>query len=246
MNDEHMPLVLFDISRMEHYRGETPDDPAIGGSNNESKYEVENFLPLDGRYYGYGPPPRNDRVTLERIDPRVTNDQEYLDCVTVVFVATRRPERGHVVVGWYRDTRVWRNFRQRPSPGHDWYCAEARAKDCVLLGVDDRTFDVPTSRMRDGVFGIGRTIRYTFDARGNPEPDAEEFVPRLQEYIEDSTPVQEPATMPLNTILYGPPGTGKTYATSTGSCRLATGAGTACRRRRPDGFSPSPGAPPGG
>ena len=227
MNDEHMPLVLFNICWMQHYRGQTPDDPIHGGGAYPDEhghgFEVENFLPIGGWYYGHGEPPRSGVINLKRVDPGVGDAAEYLDGVTVVFVATRPDEGGRVVVGWYRNARVWRNLRQRPSPGHDRYCAEARVEDCILLGVDDRTFDVPTGRRSDGVFGMGRTIRYTFDDHGNHEPDAEEFVPRLQAYIEGSTPVQEPATMSLNTILCGPPGTGKTYATAQRCVEICDG-----------------------
>ena len=150
MNDEHMPLVLFNICWMQHYRGQTPDDPIHGGGayldEHGHGFEVENFLSIGGWYYGHGEPPRSGVINLKRVDPGVGDAAEYLDGVTVVFVATRPDEGGRVVVGWYRNARVWRNLRQRPSPGHDRYCAEARVEDCILLEVDDRTFDVPTGR----------------------------------------------------------------------------------------------------
>ena len=200
-----MPLVLFHGGWMRLYRGQTPSDPIVRGGRHVEEYghgyEVENFLPLDSRCYAHV---NNNSIDLTSLDSGVEAGAEYLDGVTVVFVATQ-PEGGRVVVGWYRNARVWREPRPRPEPGHDYYFAEAEEEDCTLLNVDEREFEVPGAR--DGVFGMGRAnIRYTNEDRAAP------FVRRLREYIEGFTPAGEPV-MPLNTILYGPPGTGKTYAT---------------------------------
>lgn len=99
---------------------------------------------------------------------------EYVDGVTVVFVATR-PEGGSVVAGWYDRARVWRSEQ---TYGRRFYLAEAPAKRCVLLPVDQRVLRVP--RARPGQWGIGQSnIRYA------DEPSARHFLRRLARFMKN-------------------------------------------------------------
>ena len=205
----------------ERLPGQTADDRISGGGDNAEKLEDENFLPLDGWYYGFG---QNTSLKLNRIAQGVEDDAEYVDDVTVVFVATRPERGGGVVVGWYRNARVWRNLRRRPSPGHGQYFARARTKNCTPLAINERTFEVP--RADKTVFAMGQhNIRYTLGEDGEYGPHAKDFVDRLEDYIKGFGSAEEPAVIPLNTILYGPPGTGKTYATARRCVEICDGSG---------------------
>ena len=132
-----MALVLFNIGWMKYYRGQNPSDLIVNGGSyvrdNKTGGEIENFLPDGGWYYGYVQP-SGSGVNLERLGaaPGAT----HADNVTIVFTATR-PGVGSVVVGWYRDARVWRDQKQRRN---HIYFAKARKKNCTLLRIDERVF----------------------------------------------------------------------------------------------------------
>ena len=141
-------LVLFArVGWMRFYNGSVAGDerPVGGGRYNKTKigHEVYNFRNTEGRLYGYFQPVMSSHaVALERIDPN-SDRANKLSHVLVIFVA-RRPEGRQVIVGWYRDAEVLREQAAR-SPGKPrgfgHFCA-ARAKDCVLLPAEKRTFEI--------------------------------------------------------------------------------------------------------
>jgi hypothetical protein len=169
-------VLLFNIGWMRHYHGQTPSDRIINGgkyvAENENGGEVTNFRPLKGRCYAYARSPRGGKVNIDRLG--AAPDAEHIDDVTVVFVATR-PEGGSVVAGWYDRARVWRSEQ---TYGRRCYLAEAPAKRCVLLPVDQRVLRVP--RARPGQWGIGQSnIRFA------DEPSARDFLRRLARFMEN-------------------------------------------------------------
>ena len=111
---------------------------------------------------------------MKRLGARV--DADYADDVTVVFTATP-PEGGNRVVGWYRNARVWRERQVNQCGIH--YRAEVRQEDCHPLEPLNRVFRVPRGRTAEGEFVPGRYVGYT------NERQAEAFVRKLHEYIED-------------------------------------------------------------
>jgi len=173
-----MALIMFNIGWMKRYQGQTATDRISNGGSwiaeNEIGGEVENFLPLGNRYYGYVRVQGGGNLDMTRLGARA--DAGFVDDATVVFVATR-PQGGRVVVGWYRHARVWRTTRLRTGR-ENRYIAEADANNCRLLEEDERLFRVPTAR--GGEWGMSRdNVRYTDERR------ARTFVCRLQKYLED-------------------------------------------------------------
>lgn len=157
------------IGWMQHYRGSMPgDDRPVGGgkyNRTETGHEVYNFFPVRSRLYGYYQPQmRKDETVLERID-NGSRGKDLLDGVTIVFIA-KRPEGGQVIVGWYRNARVYRRVgprisaRPRSFPG---YRIIARMEDSVLLPEDHRRFPIPR-----GEGGIGQAnVCYPLEPDGS-------------------------------------------------------------------------------
>ena len=188
------PMVLFNIGWMRRYRGLTPTDRIVGGGRYVEEHdtggEIENFLPNHGRLQGYVRLP-GGTLNLRRL--AAATDAEYQDGVTVLFSATR-PESGSgtVIIGWYRNARVWRE----PQPRHPFpYIAEAKQRDCTLLDEDDRVFPVPHRPGR--AFHAGRTVRYL------DLPDAQEFVRQVRAHIRNRgrTPARKRARTAVDALL---------------------------------------------
>src|SRR6185295_11220994 len=120
-------------------------------------WEIFNFKPYRGRYFGAGHAPKNNVAIEAHFD--LPAEAEYVDDVLVVWVAN-----GHVV-GWYKNARLYRT--EQPAPkgskrvfrgNRIGYYATARVKDCRCLASEARTLPVPTAGRVRG--GMGRYIWY--------------------------------------------------------------------------------------
>ena len=170
------PTIVFNIGWMRRYRGQTASDRIFNGGQyvdeNDTGGEIKNFLPRNGRCRGFVQLPGRS-MNMQRLG--TSAQAKWLDGVTVVFSATR-PEGGGVVIGWYRNARVWREYQAHKPFG---FIAEAPAKQCILLDEDERVFAVP--RARNGKFGLGkRNVRYL------DQPVARSFVRRIHQYIQQT------------------------------------------------------------
>lgn len=135
-------------------------------------HEIYNFAPYAGRQYGYARPV-SGRINIERLG--ASPNENHVDGVLVVWTAPHHA-RGVVIVGWYRNARVYREY-QLPPPGAKrkhkgdeiGYYVSAKAHDCRLLDVDARTFQVPH---------MGQSLIWYADS---PAHDA--FVRSVRKYI---------------------------------------------------------------
>lgn len=148
-----MPVLFCNVSWMKEYGGRDGDDPPLGGGGfpraNGYCGEECNFVPGDDGYvYGHFETIEREadrQVRIERLGAGLSD--EYVDGVDVVWTAPERGNDPRVVVGWYRNARVYRH-RQRydgdqPSDIH-WrddiasFMTKARADQAFLLKPEER------------------------------------------------------------------------------------------------------------
>jgi hypothetical protein len=171
-NNQRPPrkILFARVGWMRFYNGPIPDDerPIGGGGYNKSKigHELYNFRSTDEKLFGYFQPSRfTYAVNLQRIDPEAIG-KNILSNVLVVFVAPREGF-GQVIVGWYRDAKVFRKH-VRHSPGKPkkfgHFCS-AENKNCILLPDGSRDFILPR-----GKGGMGQSnVCYALNSDGSPK-----------------------------------------------------------------------------
>jgi hypothetical protein len=147
MNVHNTPVIFLKIGWMSYYDGR--DGDVIRGSHSYIKetktgHEDRNFLPIGGRCYGYAPHNLKDGPARINFEPHLVDAKHrllgggsdaHIDGVTVVWIAPA-PKGGVFIVGWYRNARL---YAQRQSYKKRQYYATAKASDCTLLLLAERT-----------------------------------------------------------------------------------------------------------
>jgi 5-methylcytosine-specific restriction protein B len=159
------PILFLSVRWMQHYTGE------------ENDFSSLNYTPFHDHYYGYAQIAGN-KIKLHKLGADPSDDR--LDSVTVVWTASS-PDGKRVVIGWYRNATVFRDY-QEPPPGSGrqlngtpvGFYAVAAVNDCVLLPEEKRLFPIP--RGKGGIEPAG--IWYP------DEPEDEAYKARLKAYIE--------------------------------------------------------------
>lgn len=137
---------------MERYEGLLAGDHITGGGSYVAErgrgYEICNFSGDANTFYGYVQPP-GSQIKINRIG--ANPDDDSINGVTVIWTAAR-PTGGTVVVGWYRNATVFRNYQtfSHAPEAHrrnriDGYYIKAPSNLARLLPVDQRTLEIPRS-----------------------------------------------------------------------------------------------------
>lgn len=205
--------ILFCLTGwMNNYKGVTEDDPIIGGGSwiKDNGYggEVYNFstyyrsvdlchFEIDDEYideYGEidihcGYVMTHGQIHIEKLG--ATQNDDYVNGILVVWLATHPIEGGIRIVGWYKDATVYRWPLNVELIGSDeeeiiddteeylTYSIEALADKCMLLAPEHRTFRIP--RATSSGSGIGQSQVWYGQGQKNLE-----LVEKVKAYIADN------------------------------------------------------------
>ena len=157
-----MAYLFCNIGWMKYYRGR-PDDDISGNSKHVREegwgYEACNFAEHEGIVYGFVQRRwKSDfesviDIKLERIvNGRAQSIDGKIENVLVIWTAPR-PDVGSVVVGWYRNATVFREYQEfDPVPplhkknGLDGYRILTKSGNEELLPTHERNILVPRGR----------------------------------------------------------------------------------------------------
>jgi hypothetical protein len=167
-----MTILFCNVGWMERYQGLRSGDQISGGGAHVKKegrgHEVCNFSPAKAALYGYVQAPGR-QIDIDRIG--ANNDADFIDGVTVVWTAGH-PSGGTVVVGWYKDATVFRNYQKfvktpntQSQNDIDGYWIKALFSDATLLPIDSRVFEIP----RGVKGGIGQSNVWYADSQESAE-----------------------------------------------------------------------------
>jgi len=146
-------IIFLRVGWMDKYEGLEGDKITGGGSFVQREgygHEIFNFKPNNGKLYGYAKSP-GETINIRRIAKFPVNN-DFIDDVTVIWVAGK-PTGGVFIVGWYKNSRVYRNYKNRPNEFNPFneddkfvYIVEAKTEDCELLPRDERIIEIPTGK----------------------------------------------------------------------------------------------------
>lgn len=132
-------MIFFRIAWMEKYKGLTKHDKPIGGGKFVKEHndggEVKNFLPRNGRVYGFVRVKDGQSIHIEKLG--VAKKEEKVENVTVVFFAPNPYSRKSVIVGWYKNATVLRHHNNREQH------AFTIEKHACLIPISARNMEMP-------------------------------------------------------------------------------------------------------
>ena len=153
-----MTILFCNVGWMERYKGISSRDHITGGGafveKNGRGYEVCNFACCkDDFLYGYVQTP-GKQIDIDRIGRRNATRNDNIDGVTVVWTA-KQPSGRTVIVGWYKDATVFREYQKFDKANApeaqlenniNGYWIKAPFDKATLLTLDNRIFEIPRGK----------------------------------------------------------------------------------------------------
>lgn len=156
-----MRILFCNVGWMENYDGLNTGDKIKGGGKyvheNKRGFEICNFSKSkNNKVFGYVQPMKGT-INIEKLGAEKNDD--YIDDVLVIWTANRKG-RGTVVIGWYKNAKVYRKFQEfktipkiQKQNDVSGYYIEADYKDTYLLTFDERMLSVPRGKNQQGSMG---------------------------------------------------------------------------------------------
>lgn len=145
-----MDIIFCRIGWMISYNGAVSEKPQNGGSYNINHigHETYNFRSFHGKYYGYVQS-KNDHISVKRFS---NNNYEYAQNVLTVWVSTNPGLGGQYIVGWYKNSKIYREHQtvpqevmeERELKDHNMY--NIYSEDVCLLEPVKRMFQIPSGK----------------------------------------------------------------------------------------------------
>jgi Domain of unknown function (DUF3883) len=159
----HPRIIFFNIGWMRDYKGPAQDDPTRGNfawlrenAKRRHGHECYNFADDGGFCYGCHAGYFNTAITRLGALPGAPT----VDGILAVWFSRDPKTDRAVIVGWYRSATVYREFQQSSQGtirklGADLvpYKAKAKFRDCFLLPVGAREFEIPSRYELKGGYG---------------------------------------------------------------------------------------------
>jgi 5-methylcytosine-specific restriction enzyme A len=157
-------IVFFNTGWMKRYDGLTSSDTITGGgkyvNKNKFGHEIFNFHE-DSKHVIRGFVQVKGDLNINRLG--ASKDDEFVDDTLVIWTA-KDSGVGVVIVGWYKNAKVYRSLQTHKTLKHNgralYYNVEATANNCHLLPVDKRNIKVP-KRVKGG---MGQALVWYADA----------------------------------------------------------------------------------
>jgi hypothetical protein len=166
-------VIFFNVGWMKQYQGDPERESIKGGGKfvdkNNYGHEIFNFLPFNGHMYGYVQPTNSKEpdflkrtINIDRLG--ASREDSSVDDVLCVWVALKPEGGGTRVVGWYKNSTIYRKCQESPDPSNRThrrsdtpfgYYATAKAEDCTCLPTEERNIKVPRieSGSKTGLLG---------------------------------------------------------------------------------------------